>query len=443
MFSFRSFKFAIVALLAIALVVSQANWAESKEIKIGVLYELSGPLAAAGTKTMWGVEFAAELANNKYPDIAKYIPMAGWQGIPSIGGAKIKLIVKDTRAEPDRAANLAKMLIKDEGVIGIIGCRLSSVTKTASTVAERAGIPFLCGAATSPALTKRGYKWFVRTTPNDETFIEDVFKFLEGLTQGKARGVAPVPKDEIDGLGVACENTEWGAACFDIILRMAKKYKYNTVASLKYPHETPDLSMEAIKILGAKPNSLVFVPYLSDAILWIRTLKENKANPKIFWGQSGTMFTAFGKAVGKDANGILTRSVFVPKLADAKPVAKIVNELFKKRYGEPFGGASARSFTGMQAFVEALNIAGSTKPEAIRQAFNKVNIPAEQLVVPYAGVKFEDFEGHTGQNSLGGGLIAQYQGGDDIAKDPYKYLEVVYPFDIATANLLYPFPGYK
>jgi len=413
-----------------------------EEIKIGVLYELSGPLAKSGTETLWGVEFAADIVNNKYPELGEYLPIAEWEGIPSLGGAKIKLIVKDTRAEPDRAADLAEKLIKDEGVIGLIGCRISSVTKTASTVAERYGIPFLNASSSSPTLTQRGYKWLWRTSPHDGEILPEIFEVMEGLARGKVRGVGKVPIDELNNIAIACENTEWGSACYDILNEIAPKYNFNIQTAFKYPHETPDLSGEATKLLSKDPDAILLVPYLSDAILWIRTLKERGASPKILWGHSGFFFAEFGKTLGKDINGALTTTAFVPKLAEAKPFAGLVNSLFKARYGEDFSGAGARSFVAMQTFARVLDIAGSTSPKAIQKAFYEVYIPPEELIVPYEGVKLEDFDGHTGQNSLGKWVVAQYQGGEEIAEAPLSHLEIIYPFDLATSDLLYPFPGW-
>jgi len=419
--------FGVCAAIAFA-VVGVSLWADSNPVKIGVLYELSGPLAAAGTKTCHGVELAADVVNNVYPGLP--LTIAQWEGIPSLGNAKIELVIKDTRADPSLAADLAKQLILDEKVVALIGCRLSSVTKTASAVAERYGVPFVCAAATSRALTERGYKWFWRTSPNDYTLTQDLFALLKGLTEGKVRGVPPIPKEEIDEVAVAAENTEWGSACFEHILELAAKEGYNVVQALKYPHTAPDLTSEIQKLLAPNPEVMLFVPYLSDAILIVETLNTFKAHPKLIWGQdSGFMFSAFYDAVGNLSNGILTRTIFTPGFAKTKSVAQAVNALFKERYGEDFGGASARAFTGMQALAMAINAAGSTKPEALKEALNALYVPPEELVVPFDGIRFNE----KGQNILARGLIAQWQNGQ---------LEIIYPFEFATADMIYPFPGY-
>ena len=134
--------------------------AQPKEVKIGVIYPLSGPVAHAGKMSKDAVSLCVDYVNNKYPELP--IPIGKWEGIPGLNGAKIRLIFADHRGEPDRGADLAKKFILDEKVAGICGCYHSSVTKTVSTVCERSKIPMINPESTSPVLTKRGYKWFFR-----------------------------------------------------------------------------------------------------------------------------------------------------------------------------------------------------------------------------------------------------------------------------------------
>jgi branched-chain amino acid transport system substrate-binding protein len=181
---------------------------------------------------------------------------------------------------------------------------------------------------------------------------------------------------------------------------------------------------------------MLFASYLSDSILMIRTLKGMKASPRLFWGQdAGFEMADFPKTLGPDTNGILTRTVFIAKLAKVKKIVGQVNELYKKKYGDDLTGATGRSVVGVQTWAYVLNRAGSTDPKAIQKACNEINIPGYELVMPWEGVKFDA----TGQNVLGRGLIGQYQ----LTRDGKIDLEIVYPFDLATANMTYPFPGWK
>ena len=408
-----------------------------KEIKIGVIYPLTGGAAAAGRELKAGAELAAEIANNIMANID--MDMAKHAGIKSLGGAKIKLIFKDHEGNPTLGADLAKKLILDDKVIGITGCYHSSVTKTVSAVCEQYGIPMINGSSTSPALTKRGFKWFWRTTPHDKWFTKDLFEFLKGLTEGKVKGVKAVPKEEIINLASACEKTEWGSHVSELIKQFAKKYGFKLRKSLLYASKSADLSSEGRALKAAKPDVMLFASYTSDAILMVKTLKAQKAKAKIIWGMdAGFEKPEFRKTLGDDIVGILTRTVFLPKVAQIKKVAGQVNALYKKKTGNDLGGASARAFTAIQTWVHVLEKAGSTKPEAIQKAANSLYIPGDQLVVPWAGIKFSTSGDEIGQNVLGCGLIGQYQ----KDKEGNLVLEIVYPFELATAKMIYPFKGF-
>jgi branched-chain amino acid transport system substrate-binding protein len=407
------------------------------EVKIGVLYPLTGGAAAAGRELRAGAELAAEIANNVMKDLP--MTMAKNAGIQSLGGAKITLIFKDHEGNPTLGADLAKKLILDDKVDGLLGCYHSSVTKTVSAVAEQYGIPMINGSSTSPELTYQGYKWFWRTTPHDKWFTKDLFELLKGLTEGKVRGVKAVPKGDIKNLASACEKTEWGSHVSDLIGSFSKDYGFDLKKSLLYAAKSADLSSEVRSLKGAKPDAMLFASYTSDAILMVKTLKAQKANPKIIWGQDAGFETPeFQTTLGDSIVGVLTRTVFLPKVMEVKKLAGQVNAMYKAKTGNDLSGASARSFTGLQTWVYVLEKAGSTKPEAIQKAANAIDIPGDQLVVPWAGIKFSTSGDELGQNVLGSGLIGQYQK-DKAGK---VGLEIVYPFDLASANMIYPFPGY-
>jgi branched-chain amino acid transport system substrate-binding protein len=180
---------------------------------------------------------------------------------------------------------------------------------------------------------------------------------------------------------------------------------------------------------------MLFASYLADSILMIRTLKGMKASPRLFWGQNaGFEMADFTKTLWADTNGILTRTVFIAKIAQVKKVAGQINKLYKNRYGDDLTGATGRSVVGVQTWAYVLNRAASTDRKAIQKACNEIDIPGYELVMPWDGIKFDA----TGQNVKGKGLIGQYQ-----LKAGKVELEIIYPFELATADMIYPFPGWK
>ena len=60
------------------------------EVKIGVIYPLSGPVGYAGKMSKSAVDLCVDYVNNKWPKLP--IPIGKWEGIPGLNGAKIKLI---------------------------------------------------------------------------------------------------------------------------------------------------------------------------------------------------------------------------------------------------------------------------------------------------------------------------------------------------------------
>lgn len=431
------FGLGMMSLMLVIGMIFPAGALAQKTIKIGVIYPLTGGAAAAGRELRAGAELAAQIANNAMPEID--MTMAKNAGIKNLGGARIELIFKDHEGNPTLGADLAKKLILDDKVDGILGCYFSSVTKTVSAVAEQQGIPMINGTSTSPPLTARGFKWFWRTTPHDKWFTKDLFDLLKGLKEGKVRGVKAVPAEDLNTLASACEKTEWGSNVSLMIQDWAKQYGFKVRKALLYAKESPDLSSEVRSLKAARPGAMLFASYTSDAILMVKTLRAQKVKPKIIWGQdAGFEKPEFRDTLGDSIIGIMTRTVFLPKVAELKKVSGQVNTLYKSKTGNNLGGASARAFTGLQTWVHVLESAGSTKPADIQQAANKLHIPGDELVVPWAGIEFSSSGDEVGQNVLGSGLIGQYQKGADGKIS----LEIVYPFDVASADMIYPFPQY-
>jgi branched-chain amino acid transport system substrate-binding protein len=427
----------VFGLLAMAGLLAPTGALAVKEVKIGVIYPLTGGAAAAGRELRAGVELAVKIANGVMADLP--MTMAQNSGIKNLGGAKIKLIFKDHEGNPTLGADLAKKLILDDKVDGILGCYFSSVTKTVSAVCEQYSVPMINASSTSPALTKRGLKWFWRTTPHDKWFTKDLFELLKGLTEGKVQGVKAVPKKEIINLASACEKTEWGSHVSGLIKEFAKEYGFNLRKSFLYAAKSADLSSEVRSLKASRADVMLFASYTSDAILMVKTLKAQKAHPKVIWGQdAGFEKPEFRSTLGDSISGILTRTVFLPKVVEIKKLAGQVNALYKKKTGNDLGGASARAFTGLQTWVAVLEKAGSTKPADIQAAANAIYIPGKELVVPWKGIKFSTSGDELGQNTLGSGLIGQYQKG----KDGKISLEIVYPFDVSSADMIFPFAGF-
>lgn len=389
-----------------------------QEIAIGAIYPLTGPLASTGLELKQAVELGVDLVNNPFPQF-RNIPLAAGAGLPRLAGARIRVIFADSQGKPEVGQAEAERLITQGKVVALIGAYQSAVTRTASRVAEQYGIPFLNPESSSPDLTERGYRWFFRTTPNDETFIEGMMRFLDTLKGLPTKRV-----------GVVYENTDFGVNTAKAVEKYAALSGRQVVVKIAYPAATTSVISEVQRLEAAKPDVAIFASYTSDAILFVRTMRQvGYAPPILLANDAGFIDSQFLKEVGPQVEGVLTRDVWANDLALAKPIIGQINKLYRDRYGRDLNGNSARSLQGLLVLAEAINRAGSTQPAAIQKALRETNLLSSQIFMPWGGVRFDE----KGQNVLGQGLILQ------LVKGEYR---TVWPDRLATVKPQLPF-GWK
>lgn len=390
----------------VALTFGPAAMAQQKTIRIGAIYPLSGPLASTGAEIKAAIELAVELINNPHPELGD-VPLAKGSGLPNLGGAKIEVVFGDSQGKPEIGLSDAQRLIDQEKVVALTGAYQSAVTKTASRIAEQRGIPFLNGESSSPDLTERNYKWFFRTTPNDDTFVDNMMEFLDG--------VKAVPTQKI---AVIYENTDFGVNTYKAVEKFAAKYNRTIVGKIAYAAGSPSLTAEVQTLAAIKPDVAIFASYTADAMLFVRTMRESKyAPPVLLANDAGFIDSRFVQEVGPQVQGVLSRDVWGNDLAAAKPLIKIINDLYKAKTGKDMNGNNGRSMQGVLVLADAINRAGSTEPEAIRKALAETSLGESQIIMPWAGVKFDA----AGQNTLGSGLILELKGNQYQTVWPLKY----------------------
>jgi len=406
--------------VAVGLAAPAPALAQAREVVIGVLYPLSGNAAQVGLDSVNAVKLAAEIVNGHY-DLN--VPLARGEGLPNLGGAKIRVVVVDHQGKPDVGQAEAERLITQEKVHALFGAYFSSVTGTASQVAERYGIPYVNAESSSPALTERGFKWFFRTSPHDGHFSQVMFDFMRDLE--KRRGV------KFKTVGIIHEATQFGSDSAKVQEELARKYGYEVAVKISYRDKATSLDAEVGRLKAANPDVLLPSSYTNDAILFVRTAKNLDYNPRLLIAQdAGWTDPTFLRETGKDAEGHITRAPFALDMAARKPLIRQVNEMFRKMGGRDLSDVPARAFTGFLTLADAINRAKSTNPEEIRKALVATSIPADQLIMPWTGVKFDD----KGQNVGVRAILQQAQKGQYVT---------IYPFELAAADVIYPMPTWK
>jgi branched-chain amino acid transport system substrate-binding protein len=231
-------------------------------------------------------------------------------------------------------------------------------------------------------------------------------------------------------IAIFAENTEFGTGAAKLQERYAKENGYEIVEKVLYPPKGTQLTSEVQKLKASRPDIVMQSSYLGDAILSMKTYKDLGFLPTgLLANNAGFNDSEFLKTMGKDGNYVISREVWALDLGTKKPVIARANALLQARHGVNFNGNSARAFTGIFALADAINRAGSTKPEAIQKALQETNIPGADLIMPWSGIQFDA----TGQNMKGAGIIVQVQDG--------KYA-TVWPFDLASKDVIWPMPAW-
>lgn len=410
----------LVRAVLLAMGIGAAAIAQAQqEVKIGVIYPLTGAAASSGAEMRDALELAADIINNGAKGVPQ-LPFASGGGLPNLKGAKIKLVFADHQGNPQVGATEAERLITQEKVSAVMGAYFSNVTATASMVAERYKVPFLNAESSSASLTQRGFKWFFRTTPHDDLFVRNQFEFLKDLKAKK--GI------DVKSIATFNENTLWGNETTKLQAKLVPENGYTMARQIVYPAKSTQLTSEVQTLKAAAPTVVMQSSYLGDALLSMKTYKELGFSPDmILANDAGFSDTEFTKTLGKDADYIISREVWALDLAKNNPLIRQVNDLFMAKYKINFTGNSSRTFTGLMVLADAINRAGSTEPEAIRKALTETDIPASKLIMPWKGVKFDT----DGQNTLGQGILVQIMNGQN---------NTVWPFEVAAKDVVWPMP---
>ncbi|MDO4475171.1 MAG: ABC transporter substrate-binding protein [Lachnospiraceae bacterium] len=405
---------------AMALGMSVAASAE-ETIKIGFLTPMSGANATYGLQVKAAGEMIADLINNENPDIA--LALAEEAGIPSLDGAKIELVFADSKQDPTTAASEAKRLITEEGVVAMTGQYTSAVTKAVAVVTETYGIP-LCTAGSSPSLTDpdTDFDYYFRYGCNDNTYIEDAYKFLD---QENAKGA------DLKTVAFVSEDSEFGANIRISEQNYADVYGYEVVEDISYSASATNVSAEVLKIKAANPDVVFMASYSSDAILFLKGFKEQNWAPKILLGQRGGFVqTDFLDTMAGDTEYIYTTAGWSTDLTN--PATAQLVDLYTQYSpdGATLSEGHCKDMTNLLMIAVAINQAGSSDPEAIAEAMRDLDVDTAELPIPWNGISVDEY----GQNTEANSFVVQMIDG--------KY-QTVYPEANAVIEATVPMPSWE
>lgn len=385
-------------------------------IKIGLMLQLSGSSPADSQELLKGCQMIADIINN---ETGYNLPLAKTAGLPNLDGAKVEVVVGDVGTN-DAAMSECERLITEQDVKAFAGIIGSSGVKVAATAFEKYGVPYVTNAS-SPTLTSSDYEYIVRLFPDDRLYCEGVYQMIDDLNKNKNAGIKTV--------ALCSEDSEFGANITAIEEELAAKYGLEIVQKVMYSAAATNVTSEVLQLKNADADVVMMSSYTADAILFMQTFKEQNYLPKMLVGQRGGFSrNEIFSTVGKNMDYVYNTSAWATDLK--APNVQLMTDLFSEAAdGTPIQEGVLRAMTDFYAICIAINQAGSTDADAIMEEFRTgIEIPEDQK---WLGINLKIDE--SGQNLETSTLVLQAFDGT------YK---TVYPTDVASADYVYPVPGW-
>lgn len=372
--------------VALALTMAAGGGALAQEtLKVGAINPYSGPLALYGDELARGYELAAEAVN-----------AAG-----GVLGRQVE-IVRGNATNPQEGIAAVEALGDEVDVF--IGTYVSGVANAASERAMTFDKLYWDTNALAAELTDRGLPNFVRVGPFAGSFadrsVDAVVNLIAGEL-GKEPGELTVwieHEESIYGTSIA-ERQKEGLEAAGVTVLGVGAHSFKAI----------DLTDSILRAKDASPDVWIQTGYIPDGALLLRTARDQGFKPAaMLMVGTGDTFEVLD-ALGKEyLEGVLIVSYPRPDVTeDYGPGSDDFLAAYQAKYNQdPVAPQSMTAYVGALVLFEAIEAAGSTEVEAVREAAAAMDQPASSYATGF-GVKFDE----NFQNTRAAPTVAQWQDG--------------------------------
>ena len=210
----NGFSSLILAFVCLSILPGTGNAAE---IKIGAILAQTGPAAFLGGPEEKSLRMLVESINAK----------------GGINGHTIKLIVKDSAADPAKAISFTRQLIEEDRVFAIIGPSTSGETLKIKSICEKSKT-ILISCASAELIVNPVLSYVFKTAPSDSYAARKIFMTMNDMNISK--------------IAVVTGNTGFGKAGKGQLKKLAPEYGITIVEAETYDKKATDLTALVTKI---------------------------------------------------------------------------------------------------------------------------------------------------------------------------------------------------
>lgn len=414
---------------AIGLVVSASMPAVAqKEIKLGIIYDYTGPFAGGGSlPAAIATKIAVDMINER----------------GGVEGHKIVATYADAQSKTDVAINEAERLLNEVRVDVLMGVFSSAHCVPMAAKVDAAKKFMWANVCVASAVFKgKNLQYVFRPQVHSDQFGEASCNFIAENAKAKLKkdpkdvSVAILYEDGPYGTGVAAGNE---SRCKELGIKIAHKEGYAATST--------DLSALVTKLRRARPDVILHTGYNPDITLFLRQAKEAglKFDALIGHGAGYGQIDKLIETFKNDVNYVYNVDPVAAQLLDPKSlkpgVGDITAEMVKRYKAETKVSEvpphASMGFNQQWIFLtdvlpRAIKKHGGFDPEALRKAALETDIPDGGTIQGY-GVKFFP-PGHqmSGQNERSSPVVMQYV--DGVTK-------IAWPSALRTIDPVLPFPA--
>lgn len=392
-------------LMALLLAVGSSAWAQQKTIKIGVIYDLTGPFAGGGSELHY--------------DGAKI--MIDWfNAHGGIDGYKVDAVYADAQSKPDVAINEAVRLIEQEKVDMLLGFYSSAeCVPAAARIEEFKKFMWITTCIASPVLKDRHLKYVFRPQPYGTQWG------LASTAMLAAYSKAQLGKDPRDlRVAIIHEDGPYGTDVGKGNAMGAAKAGMKVVVDEGYSVTAPDLSSLVTKLKRARPDVILHTGYNPDISLFLRQARELglRFDALVGHGAGYSDYNKIKSSVGNDANyffDVDPISIWEtnPKALQPAlpPLIQMVGDAYMKLKPDTviksahLGMAASNTYVFLyDVLPRAITKYGGITADDLRKAAMDTDIPDGGTMLGF-GVKFEGpDQDMAGQNTRAFPVVIQY-----------------------------------
>jgi len=382
-----------LALFAVVLAPVFASPAEGADapIVIGATISETGPLTVDAGYQIKGMQLAIEAANKQ----------GGWLG------RKLELKLYDDKSDPGTAVRLYTRLITDDRVNLVVGPYSSGITQAVAPLINKYRFATIEPGASLPDIYVAGNKWNFQGTASSLQYLDELLPIAQ---QHGAKTVAVL------GLKSA-----YSLACYKARLEQAQKLGMQVVYQTTYSLPQPDFGAIALAVKNAHPAVVIGCTYYPDAVGLTQALHDQGFAPQFLAETIGPVEAAFGKAVGKLGNGIVSNTSWWYNYKTPGNAEFIAD--YKAMFHEDPDYHAATGYSALTVLGAAVTATKSLDQEKLREwlLHNQVQTLIGVFKVNADGLS-TGFTQH----------MVQIQNGT---------IRLITPPDLAEAKLLVPYPG--